>query len=151
MRLPGTRLHKRLKGEGRLLKDSSGDNSDCSINFIPKMETETLMLGYQKVLNSIYSTKGYYERIYKFLEEYRPQHFQLPTLNDLTAFLKSVWVLGIFSRSRWHYWKLITKSIFKYPRSFHMAVTLAILGRHFQKVSRKYQLEWKKCEVDEVT
>jgi len=33
----GTRLYQRLQKENRLLKDSSGNNTDCSINFIPKM------------------------------------------------------------------------------------------------------------------
>ncbi len=35
--LPQTRLWCRLKGEGRLLKDTSGENTDGSINFIPQM------------------------------------------------------------------------------------------------------------------
>ncbi|GAH70253.1 unnamed protein product, partial [marine sediment metagenome] len=32
----GTRLYKRLKAENRLLKSFTGDNTDCSLNFIPK-------------------------------------------------------------------------------------------------------------------
>ena len=39
----GTKLYQRLKKENRLLKDMSGDNTDFSINFIPKMKYETLI------------------------------------------------------------------------------------------------------------
>jgi radical SAM superfamily enzyme YgiQ (UPF0313 family) len=35
--LPRTRLYERLKKEKRLLNDTSGDNTDFSINFIPKI------------------------------------------------------------------------------------------------------------------
>jgi radical SAM superfamily enzyme YgiQ (UPF0313 family) len=39
----GTRLYQRLKNERRLLDNFSGDNTDCSINFIPRMRYETLV------------------------------------------------------------------------------------------------------------
>ncbi|MDI6814690.1 MAG: B12-binding domain-containing radical SAM protein, partial [Dehalococcoidales bacterium] len=58
----GTRLYHRLKRENRLLGDISGDNMDFSINFIPKMNYKTLIDGYKKVINTIYSPKQYYER-----------------------------------------------------------------------------------------
>ena len=54
---PGTRLYQRLKKENRLLEGISGDNTDCSINFIPKMNYETLINGYQHILNTIYSPR----------------------------------------------------------------------------------------------
>ena len=37
----GTRLHQRLVKEGRLLKSFTGDNTDFSMNFIPKMNHDT--------------------------------------------------------------------------------------------------------------
>ncbi|MFC1954158.1 B12-binding domain-containing radical SAM protein, partial [Chloroflexota bacterium] len=51
----GTRLYQRLKKENRLLKGFSGDNTDSSINFIPKMNYETLINGYRNILDTIYS------------------------------------------------------------------------------------------------
>ena len=33
----GTKLYQRMKQEGRLLKSPTGDNTDFSLNFIPKM------------------------------------------------------------------------------------------------------------------
>jgi len=51
----GTRLHQRLVKEGRLLSSITGDNTDFSINFIPKMNAEALLDGYNKVVGTIYS------------------------------------------------------------------------------------------------
>jgi len=60
---PGTRLYQRLKNENRLVKDFTGNNTDCSLNFIPKMNHETLIDGYKHILNTIYSPEHYYERV----------------------------------------------------------------------------------------
>lgn len=142
--LPGTRLYKRLMEEGRLLKDSSGNNTECSLNFIPKMDSKTLLEGYQKVLDSIYSTKDYYERIHRFLEEYRPQRRTKLLFSDVMAFVKSLFTLGVMTKGRRYYWKLLTKSLVRHPRAFPEAITLAIIGVHFRKVLRKYQMEWER-------
>lgn len=39
----GTKLEKRLQNEGRMLKDFTGNNTDFTINFIPKMDSEKLI------------------------------------------------------------------------------------------------------------
>jgi len=70
----GTRLYHRLKKENRLLKASSGDNTDFSLNFMPKMNIETLINGYKKILNTIYSPKHYYKRVITFLKGYNLNH-----------------------------------------------------------------------------
>ena len=70
----GTRLYQRLKGENRLLKDDfSGDNMDYSLNFVPKMNRETLINGYRHILNTIYAPKEYYARIKTLSKEYKPK------------------------------------------------------------------------------
>ena len=66
----GTKLEKRLESEGRLLKDFSGNNTDFSINFIPRMDPNSLLDGYKKILNKIYSPKYFYERVMRFMKEY---------------------------------------------------------------------------------
>ena len=53
--LPQTRLWKRLKAENRILNDTTGENTDGSINFIPKIGMEKLTEGYKKVLTTLYS------------------------------------------------------------------------------------------------
>ncbi|MDH5769445.1 MAG: DUF4070 domain-containing protein, partial [Nitrospirota bacterium] len=133
----GTRLYHRLKKEDRLLNDPSGDNTDFSINFIPKMNVEILMNGYKKILNTIYSPKHYYKRVKTFLKSYklkplkRKIHFNFC---DLKAFFKSIWFLGIKGKERFHYWKLVSWTLVRRPRFFNLAITFAIYGFHFRKI-----------------
>ena len=64
----GTTLYKRLFNEGRILKGMTGDNTDFTMNFIPKMNYNKLLEGYKKVTTSIYSPKFYYARVIKFFQ-----------------------------------------------------------------------------------
>jgi len=136
----GTRLYRRLKKENRLLKDSSGDNTDCSLNFIPKMNYETLVNGYKHILDTIYSPKHYYERVKTFFKEYKPQRKRKARIQfqDVRALVKSMWFLGVREKGRRYYWKLFLSTLFKHPRKFPLSVTLAVYGYHFRKVLEKY-------------
>ncbi len=137
----GTKLYQRLKQENRLLKDMSGDNTDFSINFIPKMNYETLINGYKIVLNTIYSPRHYYERVITFLKEYRPRKtVSLPHLQfvHVTQFIKSLWFLGIIDKGRWYFWRLLISTLLKYPRHFALSVGLSVSGFHFRKVVEGY-------------
>ena len=133
----GTRLYHRLKKEDRLLNDLSGDNTDFSLNFIPKMNREMLINGYKKILNTIYSPKHYYKRVITFLKEYKPRdlkkkiYFKFSYFN---AFLKSIWLLGIKGKERFHYWKLISWTLVRRPHFFGLAISFAIYGFHFRKI-----------------
>jgi radical SAM superfamily enzyme YgiQ (UPF0313 family) len=137
----GTRLYQRLKKENRLLKDVSGDNTDCSINFIPKINYETLINGYKHILGAIYSPKPYHERIKTLLKEYKPKRTKrAPRLRfyHVRAFSQSLWFLGIKERGRKYYWQLLALTLLKHPRSFSLSMSLAISGFHFRKVAEKY-------------
>jgi radical SAM superfamily enzyme YgiQ (UPF0313 family) len=137
----GTRLYQRLKQENRLLKGISGDNTDCSLNFIPKMDYEILINGYKSILNTIYSPKHYYERVKIFLKEYKPQ--KRPRVSQLQfyhirALIKSMWILGVKEKERQYYWKLFASTLLRHPRFFPLSITLAVYGFHFRKVVEKY-------------
>ena len=137
----GTKLHKRLKKEDRLLKGFSGDNTDFSINFIPKMQYETLITGYKHVLDTIYSPRHYYERVVAFLKEYKPR--RNPGISKLrftyiTSFLKTLWFLGIRHRGRRYYWRLLILTLLKRPRHFPISIGLSVSGFHFRKVAEGY-------------
>ena len=70
--IPRTRLYERLKEENRLMRDPSGDNTDFSINFVPKMNYEVLINGYKRILKTVYAPKHYFERVKTFLKDYTP-------------------------------------------------------------------------------
>jgi radical SAM superfamily enzyme YgiQ (UPF0313 family) len=133
---PGTKLHKRMKKENRLVTNFSGNNTDISMNFTPKMNYDVLINGYKKILDTIYSPKKYYERVKTFLIDFKPaaKKPSILTREDLKAFLKSVWILGIKKKGRKYYWKLVGWTLFTRPRSIHLAVTMAIYGFHFRQV-----------------
>ena len=71
--LRGTKLYHRLEKEKRLLKESSGSNTDFSINFVPKMKYQDLINGYKGIIRTIYSPRHYYQRIINFLKEHKPR------------------------------------------------------------------------------
>jgi radical SAM superfamily enzyme YgiQ (UPF0313 family) len=136
---PGTRLYRRLKEEGRLLDDCSGDNCDGSMNFVPKMDPRLLREGYNAVLHYIYSPKEYYQRVLEFLRTYKPIRRRRITLSGTTAFLNSILYLGILDtwNNKIYYWKLLFKALMSYRQSLREAVALMIFGYHFRKLFRK--------------
>lgn len=135
----GTKLYQRLKRENRLLEtDISGDNA--SINFVPKMNYETLVSGYRKVINTIYSPKEYYERVKAFLKEHKPKRRRAfrPHLYIFTGVIKSVWLLGIKDKGREYFWRLLFSTLLKHPRSLAISMMFAVYGFHFRKVVEGY-------------
>ena len=136
----GSRLYERLKDEGRLLKDPSGDNMDFSTNFMPKMDWGILIDGYKRILDTIYSPRNYYERVRTFLREYRPpqwgRQIVLRPLHLWVA-LKALWALGFKAEGRKHFWRSLVSTLLKYPRSLPEFFTVALYGLHFRKVAER--------------
>jgi radical SAM superfamily enzyme YgiQ (UPF0313 family) len=133
----GTKLQKRLENEGRMLKDFTGNNTDFSINFVPRMEYRVLIDGYKKILNKIYSPKYYYERVMKFMKDFELKKKKVFHLNPnyVLALFRSIFKLGVIGEERIYYWKLFFWSLFKRPRLFSLAILFTIYGFHFRKIS----------------
>jgi len=132
----GTQLYQRLMEEGRISSSFNGNNTDLSINFIPKMNLNDLMNGYNHIINTIYSPKHYYKRVMNFLKEYQPVksrkvHF---SINEFAALARANFRLGFIGKERVYYWKLFFWSAFRRPKVFPLAITLSIYGYHFRKV-----------------
>jgi radical SAM superfamily enzyme YgiQ (UPF0313 family) len=137
----GTKLYQRLKKENRLLNNFSGDNTDFSMNFVPKMKFETLMNGYKYVLDTIYSPRHYYERVVTFLKEYRPRVSPGITklrLSHVRGFFRALWVLGFMDRGRRYFWRLVFTTLLKRPRKLPVSLGLSLSGFHFRKVVEGY-------------
>lgn len=133
--LKGTRLWNRLQSEGRLLMDASGDNTDGTLNFIPRMNRDTLVRGYRQVLESLYSPAAYYRRCVAFLRSCRIGSISKISMNGVLAFLRSIWRIGVKNDGgfRGYYWRLLSWTLFTRPRSFGEVVRLMIVGIHFKK------------------
>ena len=136
----GTKLYERLVTENRLLKTSTGDNTDLSMNFIPKMSYEKLIDGYRHIIETIYSPKHYYKRVKNFMKDYQPMQQKVVQMrySYWKAGLKSVFILGIFGKERFYYWRLVFWSLFRKPKLLPMAVTFSIYGFHFRKIFERH-------------
>jgi len=137
---PGTSLYERLKGQGRIRGTVTGDNVDGTTNILPAMGLAALRKGYKRILTHIYSPEQYYARVKTFLEEFAPVETARAPLDfkQLLIFFRSMLHLGILSRERFQYWRLILWTLFRRPQLLRVAVTLAILGHHFRKVSERH-------------
>lgn len=133
--LPGTKLYDRMAREGRLAGQASGDNVENATNILPMMSIETLNSGYRALLEHLYAPRTYYARVRTFLSEYRPPKITTPISPVyLGAFFRSIFRLGIVGEERKDYWQLFFWTLFRRPRLFPLAITLAIYGYHFRQV-----------------
>jgi len=137
--LPKTKLYQRLFKEGRITEDSTGDNTQSAINFIPKLNKEFLKNNYRQLMKNLYSPSVYYKRIRVFLNEYKPTGAGIRvSYDDFIAFIKSIWFLGVRDKEgRKEYWKLFWSTLLTQPAKFRNAIELAIIGLHFRKVAEQ--------------
>lgn len=129
-----TRLYERMKREGRLLGQMTGDNADGTTNILPRMGLHALREGYRGILRNLYSPSPYYRRVRTFLREYRPPKLlAVPDWRHVLALFYSMVRLGVFGRERFHYWGLLGWTLCRRPRLLAEAVTLSIYGHHFRR------------------
>ncbi len=132
----GTPLYERLKREGRVLGDMSGD-TDGTTNIIPKMDPKLLKDGYRYIMSHIYSPRNYYQRVRVFLRDYKKPKINVPIdFQYVVAFFRANIRLGIIGKERFQYWKMLFWTLFRKPSMFPLAVTFAIYGYHFRKVAK---------------
>ncbi len=131
-----TKLYQQLKSENRLIKQASGNNTDLSMNFIPKMNYHDLIAGYKKIIAEIYSTKPYYKRVRLLLSNYnnKSKCQTKVSFKLLLSALKSVFIIGFFNKGRIEYWKLIFWTLIKQPTLIIDAITFTVFGYHYRKV-----------------
>jgi len=134
-----SKLYNRLKKEGRILNKMTGDNTDATMNFIPKMNPEILFSGYREVIRGIYAGKPFYKRVRHFLHDFKPavKNKSKITFNKIMALVKSIFIIGIIDKHRMYYWHLFFWSLFKRPRLFSLAITYSIYGYHYRRVFQK--------------
>ena len=140
--LPDTQLWRRLEKEGRLVDDEcSGNNTDCSLNFIPKMDVAKLVEGYKSILRSIYSPREYYDRALECIARFHKDRVEprsTTILQDLKALYKMIMTLGIRDSERVAFWHYIYRLVRFHPRDFAHGMTLAAMGYHLRMITLKY-------------
>jgi len=138
-----TRLYERLENENRLTMELTGNNTDSTMNFVPKMDYEELLGGYQRIINNIYATKPYYKRIRQLFSNYQIRYKKQNriTFTIIFGFIKSIFIIGIINKGRLEYWKLLFWTLFNRPWFFADAITFSVYGYHFRTI---YGLQDKK-------
>jgi radical SAM superfamily enzyme YgiQ (UPF0313 family) len=131
-----TSLYKRMEAENRLIKESSGNNTDCSMNFVPKMNYHELVNGYKKIIHDIYDIKPFYERIRQCLINYKKPDLGYRKLefNYIIGFIRSIIIIGIVDKGRFEYWKLLIWTLFRRPQLLVEALVFAVYGYHFRTI-----------------
>ena len=136
----GTALYKRMERENRLLDTISGDNTDTIINFIPKMDHDELVSGFQRIISTIYSPQNYCKRTMTLLKNFKPMKKKTQLhLSDLKTLSKTIWQIGICDSKRWYFWKPVLWTLFRKPQLLNVAVTASIYGLHFKRIFNSYQ------------
>ncbi len=134
--LPETMLHQRLAREGRLLGGSGGNNTEAAINFVTRLDPSFIVSGYKQLMRNLYAPRHYYRRIRTFLKSLESQGPATRlSRSDFQAFLKSLWLLGVWNRGRCAYWGLFWWTLLSRPKKFHTAIELSILGHHFRRIA----------------
>jgi radical SAM superfamily enzyme YgiQ (UPF0313 family) len=140
--LPDTQLWRRLKQEGRLLSESSGNNTNCELNFVPKMDPARLIAGYQSIMQTIYKSSEYYQRALDSLKR-TPQNSSEPNpfgiFSGTAAFIRIALKLGLLDSERKEFWCYFAKAGLKHRARLAESLRLAAMGYHFRKLNEAYR------------
>lgn len=140
--LPDTQLWKRLEREGRLLgEDATGNNTVCTFNFKTRMDPAYLVQGYQRIMQTIYSPREYYERVLDSMRRTahqlaEPSHYSL--IRGFTTLTRIFVKLGVIDRERKEFWRFFTHALLKHRTRITDSLRLAAVGYHFRKLSEAY-------------
>jgi radical SAM superfamily enzyme YgiQ (UPF0313 family) len=142
--LPDTQLWRRLKKEGRLLSESSGNNTNCELNFVPKMDPARLIAGYQSIMKTIYKSSEYYQRALDSLKR-TPRTSAEPNslgiFDGAAAFVRIAVKLGLLDRERKEFWRYFGNAVLKHRSRLAESLRLAAMGYHFRKLNDLYSSE----------
>ena len=140
--LPDTQLWKRLEREGRLLgDDASGNNTVATLNFIPKMDADTLVRGYKQIMLTIYKPSEYYRRALDSLQRTPqdvPEAHQYHGFKAVKAFVRIAFKLGVLDSERREFWRFFIKAVHKHRDRMTELLRHAAMAYHFRKLNESY-------------
>jgi hypothetical protein len=141
--LKGTDLYYRMEREGRLRGDTTGNNLDTQLNFVPEMPEAVLKAGYTRVLNTIYDRRlaNYFARCWTLLHNLdrsqapRP----MPTPLRLTEMMRFALASTkqLVSTQGPAYLQFLSRVITRHPGMLWEAFELAAKGYHLRKITEQ--------------
>jgi len=139
---PDTRLHTRLKEEGRLFPGGDDWADNCAwTNIVPHgMTRQQLFSGYARLLEEIYRPEKYAERVLTNIMNMdrgarRQANTRLPSAEELSALGRAIRTYT-FSRDparRRHFLPNLLRVIFQRPERMVEAAIHLAMWRHFEK------------------
>ncbi len=134
--LKGTNLYTRLEREGRLLSESTGNNVEIALNFVPELDRDLLIDGYRGVLSALYGPdlRAYFARCKTLLARLgkRPRARRAPSRAELLAGFHSL-RLQLFSPQGPAYAAFLAHTLLTRPSRIGEAIRMAVKGWHFQR------------------
>jgi radical SAM superfamily enzyme YgiQ (UPF0313 family) len=141
--LPDTQLWKRLEREGRLLgEDATGNNTISTVNFVPKMDVDKLINGYQSIMKTIYKPSEYYKRALDSLKRTAndmPEPTPYNLVQEIQAFVRLVLKLGVIDGERKEFWRFFIQALRKHHDRMTESLRFAAMGYHFRKLNDSYE------------
>ncbi len=137
--LKGTNLWTRLERENRLL-DKPVEIDATALNFKPQMDPATLVKGYLRVVGTIYDStlQNYFDRCLTLLKNLNPVPHLYKPVSEHLLYLS---IMGIRRRLRPNQLPVFSRYIAKvskeHPRLLPLAIRLAAMGYHCEKLTRQ--------------
>ena len=138
--IPGTKLHKRMEKEGRLLSEYNGDLQHYSgdqfdgANYQTEIDPGTLRQKYAQILTDTYEPGRYFDRCRRLMEiKGSPKHslYRHRLGFGVNAFIHSVIEQGLCGKYRLKYLEFLAKVAAKMPQRIGEAVTYAVKLHHY--------------------
>ena len=141
--LKGTELYHRMAREGRLHGDTTGNNLDTQLNFVPEMPAAVLKAGYKRVLNTIYDRRlqQYFTRCWTLVQNLdrsrAPRPMSTPLrLPEMLRFAGAS-LRQLLSPQGPAYLQFLSRVLTRHPAMLREAVTLAAKGYHLRKITEQ--------------
>jgi len=134
----GTKLYTRLKSEGRILSESSGNNTHhTGFNFRTKLDKDFLVRGYTDLLSRLFAPDNYYERCKRLQGILGESDIsgRNVKLGEVHAALKSL-SRQPFRKGGMEYLRYLAYTLVNHPKRLPLAFAHAIKFDHFQRITQ---------------
>jgi len=137
MALEGSDLFTDLTKEGRIISNSSGDNTHrFKLNFVPKLDEKFLIDGYVDLLRRLFSPKNYFARCWT-LRRRRGKHPKMGKINGNWVHATAVvFYRNLIRKPNWQFAKFMFGTVLTSPWNLSEAVTQAVKLEHFKKITK---------------
>ena len=137
--LRGTDMYERLRSENRLLEAAIG-TSAMTLNFRPELDPDVLLDGFRRVTATLYDAtlENYFQRCLNLFEHLEPVPHLLKPMGRNAVVVATMRLRRELSKEQIPaFSRFIARVSRDSPRLLPLALRLAGLGYHFEKITRQ--------------